>query len=54
MHEQKCVEMLLFVQIVCIFRQMCFVYMERAFCIGICVFEWPEEGGLCVENSLLF
>lgn len=23
--------------------------MEHAFCVGIRVFEWPEDGGLCVE-----
>lgn len=49
MREQKCVEMLLSMQIVWISKQMCL-----AFCMDICVFEWPEERGLCVENSLLF
>jgi len=54
MHEQKCVDMLLSVPIVFIFKEMCFVYIENAFCMGICVLEWSEERGLCVKNSLLF
>lgn len=51
MYKPECVSVLLFVQF--IFRQVYFVYMKCAFCMGLCVFKQPEERGLCVGKFCL-